>query len=89
MSELRLSRATHDRSAQLRLDQAALDAAWADPRARVLQVHDSASLLVADGSDLAYLTPDQLEGQVGGDVLRLFLGSGPEPRNSRSTSPPT
>jgi NAD+ diphosphatase len=78
MSELRLSRATHDRSAHLRLDQAALDAAWADPRARVLQVHDSASLLVADGSDLAYLTPHQIGDQLGDDVLRLFLGSGPD-----------
>jgi NAD+ diphosphatase len=74
MSELRLSRATHDRSAHLRLDQAALDAAWAHPQAKVLQVHDSASLLLADGSDLVYLTPDQ----IGGDVDGFFLGFDPE-----------
>ncbi|WP_019875729.1 NAD(+) diphosphatase [Sporichthya polymorpha] len=72
MNELRLSRATHDRSAHLRLDPKALDAAWSDPRARVLVVRDSASLLLADGSDLVYLTSSQLE-----DVApdgRFFLG---------------
>ena len=74
MNELRLSRATHDRSANLRLDQAALDAAWAHPKARVLQVRDSASLLLADGSDLVYLTPDQVES----DAERMFLGFDPD-----------
>jgi len=74
MSELRLSRATHDRSAHLRLDHARLAAVWADPRARVLQVHDSAALLRADGSDLAYLTPDQVDPA----VPRIFLGFDPE-----------
>ncbi len=75
MSEPRLSRANHDRSAHLRVDQAALDAAWADPRARVLQVHDSASLLLADGSDLAYLTPGQFNAPVSG---AFFLGRDPD-----------
>ncbi len=74
MSELRLSRATHDRSAHLRLDAAALAAAWAHPQAKVLQVRDSASLLLADGSDLVYLTPDQISE----DVSRFFLGFDPE-----------
>ena len=74
MSELRLSRATHDRSANVRLDEAALEAAWAHPQAKVLQVRDSASLLLADGSDLVYLTPSQ----VGPDTQPLFLGFGPE-----------
>ncbi|HUR76125.1 MAG TPA: NAD(+) diphosphatase [Sporichthya sp.] len=77
MRELRLSRATHDRSAHLRLDQAALDAAWAHPQAKVLQVRDSASLLLADGSDLAYLTPDQVSVQPDG-ADRFFLGFGPD-----------
>src|SRR5262249_31438754 len=74
MSELRLSRATHDRSAHLRLDAAALEKAWADPRARVVQVHDSASLLQPDGTDLAYLTPSQIDD----DALRMFLGFDPD-----------
>ena len=74
MSELRLSRATHDRSAGVRLDQGALDAAWAHPRTRVLQVRDSASLLLADGSDLVYLTPDQVDS----DAARMFLGFDPD-----------
>jgi NAD+ diphosphatase len=73
-SELRLSRATHDRSAGVRVDQTALDAAWAHPKARVLQVRDSASLLLADGSDLVYLTPDQVEP----DAPRMFLGVDPD-----------
>lgn len=77
MSELRLSRATHDRSAHLRVDQAALDTAWADPRARVFSVHDSSTLLLADGSDLAYLTVAQISSDIAPE-LRLFLGRDPE-----------
>ncbi len=76
MNELRLSRATHDRSAHLRLDAAALDAAWTHPQARVLQVRDSASLLLADGSDLFYVTPSQIDAQ----ALRYFLGFDPDGR---------
>lgn len=76
MSELRLSRATHDRSAHLRVDQGALDAAWADPRARVLQVRDSASVLLADGSDLAYLTTSHFGAVRHSDAF--FLGSDPD-----------
>lgn len=80
MSELRLSRATHDRSAHVRLDPAGLAAAWAHPQARVMQVRDSASLLLADGSDLAYVTPDQIKDDLPPDAMRLFLGFDAEGR---------
>lgn len=78
MSELRLSRATHDRSAHLRLDQAALHAAWADPRAKVVQIRDSATLLLADGTDLVYLTPDQVDPELAAEASRFFLGFDPD-----------
>ena len=78
MSELRLSRATHDRSAHVRLDPAGLEAAWAHPQARVLQIRDSATLLLADGSDLVYVTPDQIHAEMGPAATRLFLGFDPE-----------
>src|SRR3954447_9501501 len=75
MSDLRLSRATHDRAAHVRLDPVRLAAAWSDPRARIVQVHDSAALLVEDGSDLAYLMTDQIDLQ---NQQLTFLGFDPE-----------
>jgi NAD+ diphosphatase len=65
-----LSVSTHDRAAHLRLDPDALAAAWADPRARVLRVHNSLAAFSEDGSDLAYLTPDQVDAS----AARYFLG---------------
>jgi NAD+ diphosphatase len=53
---------------------AILDALWEDPQARILQVHDSAALTREDGSDLAYLTADQIDPT----LMRLFLGFDPE-----------
>ncbi len=73
-SALRLSRSTHDRSAHLRLDDDELAGLWADPRAGVLQVWDSASLLLPDGSDLMFLTPSQVDPQ----AERYFLGLDPD-----------
>src|SRR5690349_727695 len=61
MDDLRLARATHDRAAHLRLDPERLEAAWSDERARILPVHDSAAVLWEDGSDLVYLTTDQID----------------------------
>ncbi|MGQ0465037.1 MAG: NAD(+) diphosphatase [Sporichthyaceae bacterium] len=58
---LPLARGTHDRSAHLRGDAGALAAALARPDARVLRVHQSATAFAEDGSDLAYLTPDQVK----------------------------
>jgi len=67
-----LAGGTHDRAAALRLDQSRLDELWGHPRARVLRVHDGAVAVLADGADLAYLTPDQ----VSRDAPRYFLGRG-------------
>ena len=71
--QLTLSRATHDRMAHLRLDDESLARAWADPRARVLRVHDSHGVIRADGDELAFLTPDQIDLASG---ERYFLGVG-------------
>jgi NAD+ diphosphatase len=65
-----LSRSTHDRAGHLRLDAAALAAAWADPRARVIRVHRGLAAFGADGTELAYLTPDQVDPA----AARYFLG---------------
>jgi NAD+ diphosphatase len=65
-----LSSSTHDRAAHLRMDPAAQAAAWADPRARVLRVHEGLAVFAADGRDLAYLTT----GQVDPAGARYFLG---------------
>jgi NAD+ diphosphatase len=52
---------THDRAAHLRPNAAALAEAWAHPEARVLRVHQTATALREDGSDIAYLTTSQVE----------------------------
>jgi len=65
-----LSASTHDRAAHLRLDQAALAAAWADPRARVIRVHQGLAAFAEDRAELAYLTPDQVDAA----APRYFLG---------------
>jgi len=65
-----LSRGTHNRAAHLRSDAAGLAAAWDDPRARVLRVHDGLAAFSGDGADIAYLTPSQIDP----DASRYFLG---------------
>jgi NAD+ diphosphatase len=67
-----LSTSTHDRAAHLRMDPAAQAAAWSDPRARVIRVHNLLAAFAEDGSDLAYLTPDQVDD----GAARYFLGLG-------------
>jgi NAD+ diphosphatase len=68
-----LSGGTHDRSGTLRLDSAALERIWTDPRTQVLRVHDGAVALLADGSDLACVPP----GAVDPRAARYFLGTSP------------
>lgn len=58
---LPLAGGTHDRAAHVRSNAVALAEAWAHPEARVLRVHQTATALRADGSDLAYLTVDRVE----------------------------
>jgi NAD+ diphosphatase len=65
-----LSGGTHDRAGVLRLDEAELDRLWGDPRARVLRVHAGTVAVLTDGSDMAFLTPGQIES----DARRYFLG---------------
>ncbi|HEY2832099.1 MAG TPA: NAD(+) diphosphatase [Sporichthyaceae bacterium] len=65
-----LSRSTHDRAAHLRLDPAALAAAWDDPRAKVIRVHGGLAAFGSDGKELAYLTASQ----VNPAAARYFLG---------------
>ncbi len=58
---LPLAGGTHDRAAHVRSNAVALAEAWAHPEARVLRVHQTATALPADRSDLAYLTVDRLQ----------------------------
>ncbi|MGQ0632119.1 MAG: NAD(+) diphosphatase [Sporichthyaceae bacterium] len=70
LSPLRLSQGSHDRASSLRTDPGAIERAWADPRARVLRVHESSSVVLVDDSGLALLTPDQFAES----AERYFLG---------------
>ena len=63
-----LSRSTVDRCAELRDDDAALAAAWAGDRARVLVVDDGRTLV--DGTDLLLVRPDEVDAE----AERYFLG---------------
>ncbi|MGQ0625160.1 MAG: NAD(+) diphosphatase [Sporichthyaceae bacterium] len=70
LNRLRLSQGSHDRASALRTDAEAIERAWTDPRAKVLRVHESSSVLLADGSDLALVTP----GHFDEPVEHYFLG---------------
>jgi NAD+ diphosphatase len=73
-----LSRAGVDRAAHLRSDDAALAAAWADGRARVVRVHDSTVPLVAASMSLALVSPAELTGPQAEEAAeRYFLGVDP------------
>ncbi len=61
LTSLPLAHGTHDRAAHLRTNPTALADAWAHPEVRVLRVHEGATVLRTDGSDLAYLTAGQVK----------------------------
>jgi NAD+ diphosphatase len=71
---LALARSSVDRAAHLRLDQAALDRHWADPRARVLRVYDGQAAVTGDPPALAFTAPDSAAERGAGE--RFFLGIG-------------
>jgi NAD+ diphosphatase len=68
LSWLALSRGTIDRAAEHRRDEAWLAAAWADPRTRVLVVHDGQALVTPEHS-LVMVGPDEA-----GEGERYLLG---------------
>jgi NAD+ diphosphatase len=59
LGQLALSRSTVDRATQRRADVAFVEAAWADPRSRVLVVHESQALVRSDGDqlELVFVSP--------------------------------
>ena len=61
LGELILARETVDRATERRTDQAWLDAAWADPRTRVLVVHRGRALVRLAGGQagLVFVSPQQ------------------------------
>jgi NAD+ diphosphatase len=66
---LMLARSSVDRATHLRLDEAALEERWADPRARVIRVHDGTAAVSGDPPRLAFTPPpDQAAAE------RFFLG---------------
>jgi NAD+ diphosphatase len=71
LSRLTLSRGTVDRSAHRRTDTGWLDAAWADPRTRVLVIDDGRALVRFRGerAELVLVPPGQAP-----DGLRFLLG---------------
>jgi len=71
LGRLALSRSTVDRATRLRGDTAWVAAAWADPRTRVLVVHDSSALVRADGNqpELVFVSPGEAP-----DGTRFLLG---------------
>jgi NAD+ diphosphatase len=75
LRNLALSRAEVDRSAARRGDAAWLAAAWADPRTRVLAVHEGQALAFAGpggaAPELAFVAPAQAP-----DGVRFLLGTG-------------
>jgi NAD+ diphosphatase len=71
LGKLALSRSAVDRATQRRTDVAWVAAAWADPRSRVVVVHDSRALIRSDGDqlELVFVSPaDAPEG------TRFLLG---------------
>ncbi|MDP9443457.1 MAG: NAD(+) diphosphatase [Actinomycetota bacterium] len=77
LDELALSRHVHDRVARQRVDEAWLDAAWADPRTRVLLVHDGAVSVQDDRTALRFVSPAEAaragDGE-GSESDRFLLG---------------
>jgi len=69
MTDLLLARSSVDRAAHLRADEAALEKQWADPRARVIRVHDGTAAVTGDPPRLAFEAPARRE-----DAERFFLG---------------
>ena len=71
LSRLTLSRGTVDRCAHRRTDTGWLDAAWADPRTRVLVIDDGRALVRfgSEGAELVLVPPGQAP-----DGLRFLLG---------------
>ncbi len=71
LGELALARGTVDRVTARRTDQQWLDAAWADPRTRVLVVWDGQALVREDDGDveLIFVTPGEAP-----DGTRFLLG---------------
>jgi len=61
LGSLALARGTVDRVTARRLDTDWLDAAWKDPRTRVLVVHEGQALVREDGDhiELVFIPPDQ------------------------------
>jgi NAD+ diphosphatase len=71
LGRLALSRSTVDRATVRRGDPAWVEAAWADPRTRVLVVHDSQALIQADGDRLELVFVSPAEAPAG---TRFLLG---------------
>jgi len=71
LGRLALSRSTVDRATHRRNDAAWVAAAWADPRTRVLVVHDSSALVRDDGNqpELVFVSPGEAP-----DGIRFLLG---------------
>jgi len=71
LGRLALSRSTVDRATEKRNDTAWVDAAWADPRTRVLVVNDSQALIQSDGDllELVFVPPSEAP-----DGTRFLLG---------------
>jgi NAD+ diphosphatase len=67
--DLMLARSSVDRAAHLRTDEAALEERWADPRARVIRVHDGTAAVTGDPPRLAYGPPPERK-----VAERFFLG---------------
>jgi NAD+ diphosphatase len=84
LGQLALSRSTVDRATQRRTDVAFVEAAWADPRSRVVVVHESSALIKVDGDqfELVFVSPgDAPEGTkfllgVDSDEIAYFGVSG-------------
>jgi NAD+ diphosphatase len=58
LEHLALARGTVDRITKRRTDQDWIDAAWKDPRTRVLVVHDGSALVRGD-DELVFLSPEE------------------------------
>ncbi|MEZ5115097.1 MAG: NAD(+) diphosphatase [Candidatus Nanopelagicales bacterium] len=74
LTDLALARGSLDRAADLRADEAALDAAWADPATRVLLVDDGNAPVVDDGSGVRLVLVDPGRVPRRASVEHTFLG---------------
>ena len=75
LGRLALSRSAVDRATERRGDTAWLEAAWADPRSRVVVVHDSEALVRTGGErlELVFVPPEDAP-----EGTRFLLGVDPE-----------